>query len=200
MLLARMITHVSLSLRVPLAAGALAVFSGNSVAADPASTQSEFDVEVYSQKGVTTGCGLSFLIAWVNSEQRVLAATGMVSFFAAERSSIGSVLKVRATLNNQPRVLSFAWVGVSGAGTTKAFTPLSPNQTGPFFSFFGKPDRQGLARLRFAAQSGFALGLSIVGLPLDETVMLPAAPPNVLARLDTCAKALFSRQVELEAE
>lgn len=199
MLLASPTIHATLRLRVAFVAGALAVFPISAAAVEPTALQSEFDVEVYSQKGATTGCGLSFLTAWVNSEQHVLAATGTLNFFAAERSGIGSTLKVRATLDNRPQALSFAWVGVPGSDTTKGFIPLSPDQTGPFFSFVGKPDRQGLLRLRSAAQSGFSLGLSIVGLPLDETVILPAAPPNVLTRLDTCAKALASRQAELEA-
>lgn len=193
------ISHILLSLRVALTAGALAIFAGNAMAADPKAIQTEFDVEVYSQNGVTIGCGLSFLAAWVDSDKFVLAAAGTINYFVPDRTNIGSTLKVRATLNNQTRGLSFAWVEAADVGTTKAFTPLTPTQTGPSFSFSGKPDRQGLARLRSAAKSGFVLGLSIVGMPLDETALLPAAPTNVLARLDTCTKELASRQAELEA-
>jgi hypothetical protein len=164
------------------------------MAADPAAMQSEFDVEVYAQQGVTTGCGLTFSAGWINHENQLLATVGSLNAYAG----IGSVLKMGTTLNNQPQNLSFAWIDVPNVGTTKAFSQLTPNQTGPSFLFSGKPDPQGVVRLRAAARTGFILGISIVGLPLDETVKIPATPPNVLARLDECTKALTSRKNELE--
>ena len=156
--------------------------NGSAVAAEPKAEQAELDVEVYSQQGNTVGCGLSFLAGWVNSEQRVFAATGTLNFFAPDALNVGSTVKVRATLGNQTREIVFAWVDVPSASSTKTFSSLTPNQTGPFYSFFGKPDLQGLVRLEAAVQRGFRLGLSIGGLQLDETVQLGPAPQTVQAK------------------
>lgn len=172
----------------------------HAAAAEAKALQSEFDIEVYSQKGVTTGCGLSFLAGWLNSDQQVIAAAGTLNFFAADTTSIGSTVKVRATIGNQAKELTFAWVEVPGTGNTKAFSPLVANQTGPFYSFFGKPDAQGLSRLVAAAQNGFLVGLTISGLPLDETVRLPAAPHDVLAKLNTCARSVATRLHSMKAK
>ncbi|HEU0234078.1 MAG TPA: hypothetical protein VFQ94_02995 [Gallionella sp.] len=169
---------------------------GVALAAEPTALQSEFDVEVYSQQGATMGCGLTFNTAWVNYEHQVLATVGSLTVFAGS----GSILKIGTSLNNQVQNLSFAWVVVPNIGSTKTFSPLLPNQTGPSFSFAGKPDSQGLVRLSAAARTGFTLGISIVGLPLDETVNIPAAPLNVLARLDECTRALTTRQTEFESK
>ena len=169
-------------------------------AAEPKASQVEFDVDVYSQQGATIGCGLSFLTAWSNNEQQIIAAAGALNFFAADTSSTGSTIKVRATIGNQAKDLKFAWVSVSGVNDTKAFSPLLAEQKGPFFSFFGKPDSRGLSRLTGAAQRGFVLGLSFEGLPLDESVLLPPVPASVLTKLNTCTNAVASRQRALGAK
>ena len=174
---------------VGLSLASLALYA---TAAEP-TAQSEFDVEVYSQQGNTVGCGLSFLAGWVNSEQKVFAATGTLNFFAPDAPNVGSTVKVRATLGNQTREIVFAWVDVPSASSTKTFSSLTPNQTGPFYSFFGKPDLQGLVRLEAAAQRGFRLGLSIGGLQLDETVQLGPAPQTVQAKMGVCTRALAAR-------
>ena len=183
-----------LSLRIgSTLALAVSLHSGIAVAVESKAENAEFDVEVYSQQGAVIGCGLSFVTAWVNREQQVFAAAGALTFFAKDPSSTGSMVKVRATLNNQSRDLSFAWVSVQDGNSTKAFSPLTATQTGPSFSFFGKPDQQGLVRLGAAARGGFTLGISIAGLLLDETVQVPATPSKVYSKLQQCMSSVSAR-------
>jgi hypothetical protein len=172
--------------------------TAEAVAREPEAINPEFDVEVYSQQGTTIGCGLSFLFSWTNSELQVLAVNGSLNFFVPDRANIGSVFRVRATLNNEDKALSFAWISVPGVESTKSFSPLAQRQP-PFYPFFQKPDRAGLARLTAAARTGFTLGLTVVGLPLDETVHAPPVPRDVSVRLEECTRELAIRRARLEA-
>lgn len=179
------------------AAAALAAWVGPAMAppayaGPPQAGRALYSVQVYTQRGATTGCGLSFIAGWTNDRGQSFAAAG-VARFTAGGDGIDSTLKVRANMNNSRRTLSFAWMGVDGAGDTKAFKPPDPDQTGPFFSYLGMPDPQGPARLRAAARRGFLLDLSIIGLPRDETVRLPPAPENVATRLGKCSNAAARR-------
>ena len=162
-------------------------------AAEPNAVQNEFDVEVYSQQGATIGCGLSFVAGWVNVDKQVVAAAGTLNFFASDASGIGSTIKVRATVNKKTKDLAFAWLDVVGTGDTKSFSPLVADPKGPSFSFFRKPDPEGLSRLIAAGKRGFNLGLSFAGLPLDEVARLPPASPPVIAKLTRCTNALAAR-------
>ncbi len=180
---------------ISLALSLLVAGMGPALAAGPNAVQAQFDVEVYSQRGQAFGCGLSFLAGWLNADQQVLAATGTLNYFAIDPSGAGSTLKVGATLNNQPQSVSFAWIDAS-SDTTKSFSPLLPREPGSFSAFFAKPDINGVARLMAAANSGFTLGLTFVASPLDETAKLPAAPREVVRRLNNCISEMTARRAK----
>lgn len=173
-----------------LAAAMLAVLAwpctaSSALAAAAKADQTAFNVVTYAGKGAASGCGLSFLTRWTDSDQEAFAAMGTINYFAGKKDG-RSTVKVRTNVNNTRRTLSFAWMAVRDGGNTKTFSPLSPVQSGPFFTYVGTPDPQGSARLRTAAQDGFVLGLSVIGLPADATVLLPAAPKDVTTRLTRC--------------
>lgn len=180
----------------PRALAALAAVLGTMGVASPAAgappraDRALYNVAASAEHGVTTDCGLSFITSWTDGNGRAFAAVGTVSLAATRNGKLESTLKVRTNMNKARRTLSFAWMAVDGVGDTKGFTPPTPDQTGPFFSYSLTPDPQGPERLHRAAQKGFTLGLKVIGLSRAAEVQMPAAPRQTVSRVAKCTQAL----------
>lgn len=152
----------------------------------------DYEPEAYTERGVTTGCGVSFDVAWKNDSQEILGATGSFTFFfIPQHKNVMAVIKVSGVIMLQQVPVQFAWIGAHGYGKTTDFTPGQSDSPGAFIAarhsdpkWFSLPDAM--------TRSGFVLGVEFQGRPLDEQVRLPPAPASVKAKVEDCLSELHA--------
>jgi hypothetical protein len=137
-----------------------------------------------------TGCGLSFVTVWQDGSKQILGATGSLNFFFLSRNmNVAAGFKLTGVINGKPVPVSFAWADVNGYGKTTDFTPAVPEVPGSFISWKSSDPKSSLLPSQ-SSQTGFVLGVSFQGLPLDELVELPPAPVAVSEKIGTCMEEL----------
>jgi hypothetical protein len=153
----------------------------------------EFDAETYSERGQTTGCGISLVTLWLSDSKDVVGVTGSVNFFfLSQRKNVAAALKVTGVINGKKVMVSFAWLDVKGYCKTAGFTGDQGEVPGSFIAWRHSDVGAAILPTQMSAY-GFVLGLSVQGLPLDEIVELPPASETVTKKIVQCMDEIQAR-------
>lgn len=149
-----------------------------------------FEAETYSEHGEMTGCGISFLASWVSGATTIFAVSGSLNFFVlSEKKGVATGIKVTGVVNGKLTPVTFAWISAEGYRKMTDFTPSQSEVAGTFLGLkYSEPKSSALPLSM--AHSGFVLGVSFQGLPIDEVVQLPPAPADVTKKIAACTDEL----------
>jgi hypothetical protein len=158
-----------------LIAAGFALFTAPA-SADGTPIEASTDVEVYNQRGEVNGCGLSFLVVWLDDSHRPIGVNGSATLLAdLVKNSVIILIKAAGAEGANRVKLTYAWLETPRYGRTADFKP-SPSEDGLSF-IGGKPmDEKSVTLPYDMALSGFKLGITRTGSKIDDVVLIPSTP------------------------
>jgi hypothetical protein len=180
----------------------LNVLSLRTATAGPVLADAETDAQVYTARGETNGCGLSFTAICKDAEGSSFGATGNISSIQPDQFRIGTVLKIAGGYKRPDndgfafRVIDFAWFDVKKFGSTSKFRKLPAEQPNVFLSGTDAPKASLLPMM--IAMDGATLGVHFRDDAVDEMAIIPPSKADVTMKVIECGTASAGRFSKLK--